>query len=546
MLPLTKGPLEKILSDDLKSGLKITLVDEPGELYARVSWIHWDSGFRDSGLAVEDRIVALNDAPLALPEDPKARRIARDRMIGGLLESALFAEMGLKDGSPLKVAVLRRNLAGRGWKRLDLTGSVRAERAYYTADERPALAPGGPERMGRNDVGDSWMSWFERRVFDWERILDGRWMTRFDSRRELADHLELKPRIDAAVATYPGVFSTRLAEDWDRVAASLRGRSVSLPPDALAFRDASERIEQEIAAAGEAAWTAFLEARHAVDTMPALDLVRDDRAPITGAVIVLPGITWRDAVKDGDRSIFTASHSDYNVYVAADQPSMLAFWRVQADYQARVEPRLPEKYDIIGRVTPDTRLVVTRYGAKIGLDIEVLAVRVPGQLFADVTRDTPSFAGAELASARGAPLPPDDASPSDVMRAYVLATKAGDEKMWLALHADWIAMGGDNERPLFRPYDPYKNYPSDYTRARNLLLHKVSHVEPAWESDPRVVIAGTEFEGAPKVEQVSVLMDHIAHFDDGDHVFSSSDVNRLWTLQRQNGGPWRISSRNTL
>jgi hypothetical protein len=85
---VTDSPrLEKILSDDLKSGLKITLIDEAGELYARVSWIHWDSGFRDRGLEVEDRIIALNGTPLTLPEDPKARRIARDRMIGGLNES---------------------------------------------------------------------------------------------------------------------------------------------------------------------------------------------------------------------------------------------------------------------------------------------------------------------------------------------------------------------------------------------------------------------------------------------------------------------------
>lgn len=540
-------PLEKILSDELKSGLKITLVDEAGELYARVSWIHWDSGFRDSGLAVEDRIVALNGVPLALPDDPKARRLARDRMIGGLGESALFAEMGLKDGSPLTLAVLRRSLPGRGWNALEFTGSVRAERVYYTADGKSAIAPGGPERLGRNDVGDSWLSWLEKLVFNWECILDGRWMTRFDSRRELADHLEMRPRIDAALAAHPGVFSTRLAEDWERVAESLRGRAVSLPADALAFRDASERIEQAIAAAGEAAWTAFLAAHHAVDELPALDLIRDDRTPIAGQVIALPGLTWRDSVKDGDRSIFTASHSDYVVYISADQPAMRAFWRVQGEYQARVEPRLPEKWDIIGRVTPATRLVVTpRNGTKIGLDIDVLAVRVPGHFFVDVTRDPPSFAGAELATARGAPLPPDDTSPSDVMRAYVQAVKAGDEKLWLALYADWIAMGGGGDRPLFRPYDPYRNYTDDYTRARNLLLHKVSHVEPAWESDPRVVIAGTEFDGAPKVEQASVLMDHIARFDDGDHVFCSSDVNRLWQLQRQNGGPWRICSRNTL
>lgn len=537
-------PLEKILSDDLKSGLKITLIDEGGELYARVSWIHWDSGFRDTGLRIEDRIVALNGVPLSLPDDPKERRLARDHMIGGLNESTLWADMGLNDGSPLEVTVLRRNLPGRGWKELAVTGSVRAERAYSTPDGRPAIAPGGPERLGRNNVGDTWSSWLERRVFEWEVILDGRWLSKFDSRRELTNHVELKPRIDAALESYPGVFSQRLAEDWALVAESLRGRKVDLPPDALEFREASDVVEAEIAAAGEAAWASFLAANEVVDELPTLDLVRDDRAPIAGRCVALPGLSWGDSVKDGDRPIFLTSHSSYHCYVAADQPSMRTFWERQADYQGRVEPRIPETYDVIGRVTPDTKLVVTpRSGAKIGLNIEVLAVRVPGHFFADVTGNAASFAGAERATAGAMGLPADDASPSDVMRAYIAAVKAGDEKSWLESYADWVAMGGEG-RPLYRPFDPYRNYMSDYTRARNLMLHKVSHVEPVWESEPRLLFG--ELDRVPKVEQVSVLVDHIGPFDDGNYVFCTNELTRLWHLQRRDGGPWRIAARNGL
>jgi hypothetical protein len=374
-------------------------------------------------------------------------------------------------------------------------------------------------------------------------------MQKFDSRRMLAEHLELKPRIDAALRDVPGDFARRLAEDWQCVADSLQGRAVSLPADALAFRDQSERIEKEIATAAAAAWTAFLASNNSVETLPAIDLVRDDRAPITGKVASFAGITWRDSVKDGDRSIFTAAHSDYYCYIAADQPAMRKFWQVQADYQARVEPAIQEKYDIIGRVMPDTRLVVTeRAGAMIGLNIEVLAVRVPNQFFADLAGSAQSFTGAEIATARGAPPPPDTASPGDVLRAYVQATKAGDEKLWLALYADWVALGGDDEPPLYRAFDPYTNYMNDYTRARNLLLHKISQVEPVWESEPAVVIRSDAFDGAPTIEQVAVLVDHIGHFDDGDHVFCSMETSRLWHLQRRDGGPWRISSgsRNTL
>ena len=73
-----------------------------------------------------------------------------------------------------------------------------------------------------------------------------------------------------------------------------------------------------------------------------------------------------------------------------------------------------------------------------------------GHFFADLTKADGSFAGAELATARGLP-PPPDASPSEVMRAYVQATKSGDEKLWLALCADWVAIGGRG-RPLYASF----------------------------------------------------------------------------------------------
>jgi hypothetical protein len=544
--PTPDTALERVISDELKSGLKVTLVDESGELYGRVSWIAWDSGFRESGLEVEDRIIAIQRGPFTLPEDPKERRIARDRFIGGLNEAKLFADLGLKDGSPLALTVLRRQLPGRGWTRLEITGAVRAERLYYTTDDKSAVAPGGPERLGKNDVGETWMSWLERREFEWSSILDGRWLTKFNSRVELAKHLELKPRVDHALATYPGEFSKRLAEDWERVARSLRGRRVELTTDALAFREHSDVVEKEIAAAGDAAWTAFLAAHDAVDTLPTLDLVRDDRGPLVGKVIALTGLTWRESVKDGDRSVFVTSHSGHHCYVTANQPSMQTFWSRLGEYQARVEPRVAEHYDAIGRVMPDTTLVVTpRGGAKIGLSIEVLAVRIPGHFFADVTGNAVTFAGAERATARGAAASKDDAGPSDVMRACVQAVKLGDERLWLALYADWVAWSG-GARPYYRAFAPYRNYMPDYTRARQLLLHKVAHVEPAWESEAAVVLRGDEFDGAPKIEQVHVLMDHIGEFDEGAHVFCTNELTRVWTLQRRNGGPWRICSRNAL
>jgi hypothetical protein len=71
-------------------------------------------------------------------------------------------------------------------------------------------------------------------------------------------------------------------------------------------------------------------------------------------------------------------------------------------------------------------------------------------------------------------------------------------------------------------------------------------VEPVWESEPRVILKGDEFDGAPQVEQVHLLMDHVGQFDDGNHVFCTNELTRVWSLQCRDGGPWRIATRNVL
>jgi hypothetical protein len=441
--------------------------------------------------------------------------------------------------------VLRRNFPGRGWKKLDITGTVRAERRYYDIEGRPTMAPGGPPRLGRNSAGDSWMGWYESRTLAWGRIVDGRWFGIFDNRQLLEKHLQDEESVEAALRTFPGVFTNRLKEDFDVVTECLHGRSAPLTADALAFRGDSEAIEKDVAAAGDKAWSEFLAANNAVESLASLHLVRDDRAPIIGKVIALEDVSWYGAVVEGDRTVFTTEHSGYPCFIATDQPAMREFWNRQSDYQARVEPRLPEKYDLVGRVGADTRLVIGRRGALIGLNIEVLAVRVAGHFFADLMNAAIPFAGAERMALRRTALPADDASPSDVMRAYIAAVKVGDEKVWQLLYADWVAIGGEG-RPFYRAFDRYTNYLSDFTRSRNLILHKVCHAEPVWESDAHFIVRGDEFPDAPKVEQAIVVMDHIGRFDEGDVVFATIELHRVWELQRVNGGPWRIASRNIL
>ena len=148
-----------------------------------------------------------------------------------------------------------------------------------------------------------------------------------------------------------------------------------------------------------------------------------------------------------------------------------------------------------------------------------------GHFFADLRKRTARSRVPELATARGLPPPPDAASPSEVMRAYVQATKSGDEKLACAARIGW-RLAGEGGR-CTRPFDQCLH--ERLHRARNLLLHKIEHVEPVWEGEPRAAIRGDEFEDAPTVEMVDVVMDHIGNFEGEHRVFNNTEVRGVAT-----------------
>jgi hypothetical protein len=78
------------------------------------------------------------------------------------------------------------------------------------------------------------------------------------------------------------------------------------------------------------------------------------------------------------------------------------------------------------------------------------------------------------------------------------------------------------------------------------MLDTVCDVRVVWVGGPQLLQTGDEYPGAPRIEQVDAELEHVGRFADEFHAFNGSEVNRLWTLQRRNGGPWRISSRQAI
>ena len=542
----------EIVFDNLRSGLSTRSLLESDVPALRVSWIAWDSGFRGSGLQVGDQIVAVEGTALVRPADTPALQRAIRELPGGLNEHDTFKGRGLADGSPLRLRVRRRRYPGEGWETVDVVGRVRAERAYSGGNARRGLGPTGPDALTNDGFDGPWSSWYEKRVFDWERVLDGGWQARLNTRRTLTDHLEEGARVEFLWRTYPGPFADSVRADWDAVKTSLEGTRYTLSPDALAFRQLEEERSAQVVRKGADAWKGYLAARdgEVLTDIPSVDPMRGDSSVLSGKLVKLPAIPPTQWVVSVDRNFLSSEQNRTWFFVPADAPGMRKVFLAQQRYKRLVSPRIRDSYAVIGRVLPDPRMVVTGGRAVAGFDVEPLAVLADDAMFVDLSverGDESPFAGEDDVTRPRVALPADGASPREVLETMVAALKAGDQQVWNELFAVWRFVPGAH-RPLYYPFDPYppgaRN--EDWIRAQRRMLETVCDVRVVWVGDVQVLQTGAEYPGAPRLEQVDAELEHIGRFDGEFRAFNSTDVNRVWTLQRRNGGPWRISSRQAL
>lgn len=545
---------------DIRTGIRTDEVLELPPYGFRVTWIDWDSPFRDTELAVGDLIVAVDGKPYTRTD----RETTAPRAVGQYHETQGWAERGAAAGDPVTLTVLR----GAGEEGLEIRGRLHEEVFYRDAQDRRALGPGGPPRSGtRAEDGDfaNWSGWYETFVKRCSLVLDRGWNRgSFDNRRELATHLEDRERIDYLLETYPGPFADAAAADWERVREALEGERVELPADALEYRELGARRREDAKRAARAAWDAFLEelADETVDTFPAVDPIRGDRAAVAGKVVVQPWITPRGGlIERFGRSFVVAGSRRQGFYFAPlDAPEMQRFFDALFRYQAKVDPGLAERYRFVGRVLDEPVLLTADGRPAPGLLVEViggLAGAGDGECFVDLRTVEPAggaaaavgrspFAGELELAAVDVPELTDDASPADVVTTMIRSVKWGDEATWRSVFADWRLFSTWSGPPIvdvaFRP--PQSELQRQWGEARRQVMDFLYDARVAEVGRVRTLRAAGLEDGGPAVEQVDVFVDHVglADSEPGEYrTFVSSRVHRRWPLQRLDGGPWRIT-----
>ena len=199
----------KILDEtDVKTWITTDAVtDRFSQRGFRVTWIDWNSDFRNTDLQIEDIIFGYNDVSL----EPFLEDGKHGSAIGQYGETAYWQNLGLTHNHTIRLQVYRPGQESP----IEISGKLLAQRFYSDKEEKRSIAPGGPQSMSRDNFSGAWSSWYEDLVSKMSYILDGGWDNKsINNKRELQDHLEHKKRIDYLTENYHGKFAEVTLSDW--------------------------------------------------------------------------------------------------------------------------------------------------------------------------------------------------------------------------------------------------------------------------------------------------------------------------------------------
>lgn len=549
----------EIIDDSyLTTGLETKPVYEQMPCSYRITWIDWDSSFRATDLKLGDRVIGINGKSFECPPEESETVTSETRTkliqkfvqfgLGSLNETQIWKQQGLQEGSSLDLTVLRQ--VADGDQKLEIRGTLRHEHSYFASDDKRTFGKNGPKERDNDSFSKVWSIWYEDfKFFLYRPFIDG-WANRMDSQRLLTELLEDKPRIDLLTTKYPGAFAKAVKDDFERARKVLQGDEFNLSAADLEYRKLGEQRAAQIKTAAATAWKGMLKSLEA-QTIPAFPTANplEQRAKVVGKVVSLPTIEPRAWIDEAGHCFLTSGNSSQGYYfVDCQNKAMYRLYEAQLRYQGSVNPKLEESHTMIARILDEPKMLMIGGQAQIGLMLEPLGVMVGDAMFVDlqtVKNNVSPFAGEDALTSANLKLPPNNASPRQVIETMIQAIKWGDENLWKSLFAEsevWV----ENGRVGYSPQRSTSSMEQDWIRSRRLILESVFDVRVAFVSEPRILITPQVIKSAPTVEEVRVDVRHVGQFEGVYRSFVSINVHPVWLLQRINNGPWRIISAQEL
>ena len=532
---------------DVKTWIKTDVVTDSYDRNGfRVTWVDWNSDFRNSELQIEDIIIGYDDVSL----EPFLESGKHGSAIGQHGENTYWQKLGVKHGHTVTLKVFREGMDDI----IEIPGRLLAQRFYSAAKGQRALGPGGPPSISRDDFSSAWSGWYEKLVWKMSFILDGAWdYKKIDNKRELQEHDGHKKRIDYLIEKYPGAFADAVVSDWQKVRKNLLGKEIDKVD--LKYREIGAKRTETVKQEAQIAWDK-LHTDLEKDMLPAFPVVEvDDRESVTGKIIELPWIMQRNIINDLGQSFAVIGNRTEGYYFVqmSESTSVRKFYDCMYRYQSQVNPKLRERYQYIANITGEPGLITYDGKPVTGLMVQIIAARAgDGEFFIDLQNaeseeKTIMFAGEEKINQFPPIRPSDSASPQEVMEAMIDAIKLGYEESWRDLFATWRAYKYWGNRVVFDPsYVPRSFFPTAWKNSRKLILDKLYDVRVDKVGRVYRIISRDVNVGFPDIDEVDIFIDHYELTSDNDdskyRSFVNVNVRRKWTLQRLDEGPWRITT----
>ena len=418
----------KILDEtDIKTWVKTDAVtDSFVQNGFRVTWIDWDSDFRNTDLQIEDVIVGYDNVSL----EPFLAPGKHGSAIGQYGETTYWQKLGLKHRHTIVLKVFREGEKDI----LEIPGKLLAHRFYYDSEEKRALGPGGPSSMARDDFSGSWSGWYESLIKKMSSILDGGWdHKKINNKKELQEHKEHKERIDFLQEKYPGAFADVMVSDWQKICNNLLGKEIGKDDINLEYREIGAKRVETVKQEAQIAWDKLCTELKdkMIAPFPTADI--NDRDSVAGKLVELPWITIRNIINDLGQTFAVVGNRTEGFYFIqlSDSVSARKLYDVMNRYQMQVTPELQERYQYLAEIVDDPALITKDRKAITGLMAKIVAIRAggDGEFFVDL-RDAETtdigqikFAGQEKVKQFAPIKVTDDASPQEVIEAMIEAVK---------------------------------------------------------------------------------------------------------------------------
>ena len=404
----------------------------------RVTWIDWNSDFRNSDLHIEDIIIGYDDVSL----EPFLESGKHGSAIGQHGETTYWQKQGMKHGHVITLNVFREKVK----KTLKISGKLLARRFYSDSEGKRALGPGGPTSMSRDDFSGAWSGWYEKLVWKMSYILDGGLDHKnINSKKEMQGHDEHKKRVDYLQEKYPGPFADVILSDWKKVHINLLGKEIDEID--LEYREIGAKRVETVKNEAQIEWEKF-HSNVKNELIPAFPTAEvDNRNSVAGKIIELPWITPRNIINDlGELFAVIGNRTEWYYFVQlSDSTEVRKYYDAMHKYKSQVSPNLRERYQYIAKITGEPGLITYDRKAVSGLMVEIMAVRAgEGEFFVDLQNTNKDkelkFAGNEKINQFVPIMLNDDASPAQVIDAMIDTVKLAHEKAWRNLFATWKAI----------------------------------------------------------------------------------------------------------